>query len=88
MSGDDFQVQTLTMLSDIRERVARLEACNGPTIEALQTSSADHEERIRAIEEQHAKDKGRAILPASIGAAVGGAIVAGADVAIKLWGPK
>ena len=88
MSGEDFERQTLTMLADIRERVARLEACNGPTIEALQTSTADHEERIRAIEEQHAKDKGRMILPASVGAAVGGAIVAGADVAFKLWGSK
>ena len=88
MSGDDFQVQALTMLSDIRERVARLEVCNGPSIEALQTSSTDHEERIRTIEEQHARDKGRAIIPAGVGAAVGGAIVAGADVAFKLWGAK
>lgn len=89
----DFEHQTLTMLADIRERVARLEAGNserckarGDAIDGLKACQDDHEERIRIIEDQHAKDKGRLMLPAGIGAAVGAGVVAAIEVATKVWG--
>ena len=89
----DFEHQTLTMLADIRERVARLEAGNserckarGEAIDDIRSCQDDHEARIRAIEDQHAKDQGRLMLPASVGAAAGTAVVVGIEVATRIWG--
>lgn len=89
----DFEHQTLTMLADIRERVARLEAGNaercqarGMAIDDIKTGQEDHEVRIRALEDQHAQNKGKLMLPAGVGAAVGAAAVAGIEVATRLWG--
>lgn len=89
----DFEHQTLTMLADIRERVARLESGNaerckarGEAIDDLKSCQDDHETRIRVLEDQHAQDKGKLMLPAGVGAAVGAAAVASIEVATRLWG--
>ena len=93
MALEEFEHQTLTMLADIRERLARLESGNaercsarGEAIEDLKAGHEDHEERIRTIEDQHAKERGRLALPAGIGAAVGAGAVAAIEVAKTLWG--
>jgi len=86
----DFEHQTLTMLADIRERVARLESGNaerckarGEVIEDLRNCHDDHETRIRSLEEHKALTKGQQAALAAVGTAVGAAAGALAPMIFK-----
>lgn len=80
MSEQDFQRLTLSMLSDIKERVKGLESiteerckARGDLIVTIQECHDDHETRLRLLEEHRALTRGQAMALTAVGTAVGAA---------------
>ena len=90
MSEQDFQRLTLSMLSDIKERVKGLESiteerckARGDVIDAVRECQDDHEKRLRLLEEHKALTKGQQAALTMVGTAVGAAAGALVPMLVK-----